>query len=46
MAKDFYAYNELDNFNWKIIEANGERYPQGITGYERYYIDMNGFWRD
>lgn len=46
MAKDFYAYNELDSFNWKIVEANGTLYPKGITGYERYYIDLDGFWRD
>ena len=46
MAKDYYQYNELDNFNRKIMEANGTLYPKGITGYERYYIDINGFWRE
>jgi hypothetical protein len=34
MAKDFYAYGLMDEFATKIIEANGELYPNGKTGYE------------
>ena len=45
MAKDYYKYNILDNFEIKIIEANKDYYPTGITGYEAYYIDIQGFWR-
>lgn len=32
-----------------IIVENGQKvflYPGGYTGYEKYYIDMQGFWRD
>ena len=45
MALDYYHYNFLDDFQLRIIEANGELYPIGQTGYEQYYIDMQGFWR-
>ena len=44
MAKDYYTYNQLDNFLEKVNEANPQ-YPGGITGYEAYYIDIQGFWR-
>ena len=32
---------------WRSIvkEKNGNLYPDGITGYEDYYIDMLAFWR-
>lgn len=45
MAKDYYKYNILDDFEIRIIKANKEYYPSGITGYEAYYIDIQGFWR-
>lgn len=47
MAKDYRKYNHLDNFEQKIIEANREYdlYQTGKTGYEQYYIDLEGFWR-
>lgn len=47
MAKDYRKYNHIDNFELKIIEANAERslYATGKTGYEQYYIDMEGYWR-
>ena len=51
MALDYYAYNQLENFTAKIIEANKDyadetgSYLDGTTGYEQYYIDMQGFWR-
>lgn len=45
MQKDYRKYNHLDDFNLKIIEANPLHYPLGITGYEQYYIDIEGFWR-
>ena len=46
MAQDYYRYGHLDDFQFKIIEANGDLYPKGITGYEQYYIDIYSFWRD
>lgn len=47
MALDYYKYNHLDNFELKIMEANKSEalYPTGQTGYEPYYIDLQGFWR-
>ena len=34
-----------DNFLMKIKELNPSFYPTGYTGYEQYYTDMEGFWR-
>lgn len=47
MATDYKKYNHLDNFELKIIEANQNQslYLTGKTGYEQYYIDMEGKWR-
>jgi hypothetical protein len=45
MQQDYRKYNHLDNFNTKIIAANPQHYPMGVTGYEQYYIDIEGFWR-
>lgn len=44
MAIDYFKYNILDNFELKVGKANPE-YPTGKTGYEQYYTDMEGFWR-
>lgn len=44
MAKDYYQYNFLDDFELRIIAANPD-YPTGRTGYEQYYTDIIGFWR-
>jgi len=51
MALDYYRYNFLDNFELLLIKANTLEdgtcyYPTGQTGYEQYYIDLQGFWRD
>ena len=45
MAKDYNQYNFLDDFELRIIAANPD-YPTGRTGYEQYYTDILGFWRD
>jgi hypothetical protein len=45
MALDYYKYNHLDDFEIKVAAANPELYPYGMTGYEQYYIDLQGFWR-
>ena len=53
MALDYYGHNSKDDFYVKlrennIVEVDGEKiqlYPNGRTGYERYYTDMEAFWR-
>ena len=46
MALDYQKYNHLDDFELRIIQANPGLYSNGLTGYEQYYTDMAGFWRD
>jgi len=46
MALDYYKYNFLDDFEVRIANANPESCPTGETGYEQYYIDLQGFWRE
>lgn len=46
MARDYSRFSHLDSFASKIIEANGNLYPGGITGYEYYYTDLLSFWRE
>lgn len=46
MALDYYKYNFLEDFELKVALANPDDYPTGRTGYEQYYIDMQGFWRE
>lgn len=46
MALDYFKYNHIkSNFTQLIAAANFDYYPTGITGYETYYTDMQGFWR-
>lgn len=54
MAKDYDKYNREDDYSLKIAEngrivENGtvlaRFYSSGRTGYEIYYIDLQGFWR-
>lgn len=45
MASDYFKYNFLSDFKARIVEANGNDYPWGNTGYEQYYTDIQGFWR-
>ncbi len=44
MALDYYKYNILDDFEVRLIKANPQ-FITGQTGYEKYYIDLQGFWR-
>ena len=46
MALDYYKYNFLEDFELKVALANPDDYPTGRTGYEQYYVDMQGFWRE
>ena len=34
-----------DQFLYEVGKRNPEYYPTGHTGYEQYYTDMQGFWR-
>ena len=45
MALDYYKYNFLSDFELRVAKANGSLYPSGRTGYENYYTDLQGFWR-
>ena len=45
MALDYYQHNQDDDFLFHIAEKNSDVYPSGYTGYERYYVDIQGFWR-
>lgn len=48
MALDYYKYNQWDKFVQKLIAKNrpDNLYQSGSTGYEQYYIDLQGFWRE
>lgn len=51
MALDYRKHNHDDDFYLQVrntngLDLNGEwYYPSGKTGYEQYYVDMEGFWR-
>ena len=44
MALDYRKYYHDDDFLYNLAQANPQ-YPDGHTGYEQYYVDMEGFWR-
>ena len=44
MAIDYYRYNTQNNYLLLIEKANPD-FKKGITGYEPYYLDIQGFWR-
>lgn len=45
MALDYFKYNQLDCYTARLIEANPDTCFTGTTGYEQYYTDLQGFWR-
>lgn len=45
MAIDFRRHNHEDDFYITIRQMNPTTCPYGYTGYEQYYTDMEGFWR-
>ena len=54
MAKDYYKNNQEESFSYILTQNNciindlGEYvvlYPSGQTGYEMFYEDIQGFWR-
>lgn len=40
-----YLLDDPDHFLSEVAERNPYHYPTGYTGYEQYYTDMQGFWR-
>lgn len=46
MAVDYNRHNYEDDFLYQVSQNNLDYYPSGQTGYERYYVDMIGFWRE
>lgn len=46
MAKDYYKHNQEDDFEFILNRNNMNIYKNGKTGYEIYYSDIEGFWRD
>ena len=46
MAEDYFAHNQEIDFQNKISERNKDYYPTGETGYEAFYTDIQGFWRE
>ena len=45
MALDYYKYNQQDDFLSLIATNNPIYFPTGETGYEMFYTDLQGFWR-
>lgn len=49
MALDYRRFYHNDDFLYRVASSNiknGESlYSTGRTGYEQYYVDMEGFWR-
>lgn len=45
MALDYRQNYHKDNFLYELAKANPQ-YPNGRTGYEQYYTDLEGFWRE
>jgi hypothetical protein len=45
MSLDYNKHMHDDDFCATIAANNIDFYPTGYTGYEQYYTDLNGFWR-
>lgn len=45
MALDYFQHNEEDEFLIRVGQQNQTFYPFGYTGYEMYYTDLEGYWR-
>lgn len=52
MALDYYKNNQEEDFTYQVAAANRQSgdypnlYATGTTGYEQYYTDIQGFWRE
>ena len=45
MAADYFKHYHDEDFLIKVGQNNPNHYPTGHTGYEQYYTDIQGFWR-
>ena len=45
MALDYQKHHLEEDYYLKLAESNFGNYMNGKTGYEQYYVDMEGFWR-
>lgn len=45
MALDYRKLGHTDDFLYDLYQAN-PHFINGKTGYEQYYIDLEGFWRE
>ena len=46
MANDYYLYGQEDDYVYRLMLNNPDMCRNGYTGYEQFYTDMQGFWRD
>ena len=45
MALDYQKHHLDEDYYIKLSNLNYGNYQNGKTGYEQYYVDMEGFWR-
>lgn len=45
MALDYYKHHEEDDYEYRLKQNNPDTCFKGSTGYEQYYTDIEGFWR-
>ena len=45
MAIDYRKNHDKEDFEVRLAANNSDLFPTGKTGYEQYYVDMEGFWR-
>ena len=45
MAKDYRKYSHDEDYAIKLYKNNPSYVKNGLTGYEQYYTDLEGFWR-
>lgn len=45
MALDYRRHNRESDYGIKLYQNNPSYVVNGLTGYEQYYTDMEGFWR-
>lgn len=45
MALDYREHHNDEDYYIKLTNMNYGNYANGKTGYEQYYVDMEGFWR-
>ena len=45
MAIDYYRHNQEPDFYDKMVQVDGSDKVAGRSGYEQYFQDLQGFWR-